>query len=362
MARPLVARIDCSAFASNIRALQARAKQSEVLLVVKANAYGHDVACLLSEIQGHRIAVASIEEAIDVYNLGFEGEAVLLEGPFSRDCIRASVGRSVVFVVHNVQQLQWLIDEKHHGKVWLKLDSGMHRLGLNASDFEACLATLHGNMDLELEVVMSHFSSADDSNSKTVGVQAQSFDDTIKSSSIAAYLPSDIKYSLCNSAALLFHSKLQNDVVRPGIALYGGSPAPEIASVVAELDPVMSLESQVIALREVPAGDTVGYGDIWTAVRPSHIATVAIGYGDGYPRHAPAGTPVLVDGQLVPLVGRVSMDMITLDVTGLDSVRVGSHVELWGKNLSVEKVAASIGTISYELTTGLTARVPRVAI
>jgi alanine racemase len=361
MSRPAVAYIDQAAFTQNIRFLQSQAPESELLLVIKADAYGHGVENLLSAFEGRRVAVACAEEALALFELGFSGEVVLLEGLFNEECVQKLSGTSAIFAIHSVEQLDQLEKLGYSGSVWLKLDSGMHRLGLNAAEFNECLRRIEVSEKIVLETVMTHFASADDRRSASMLSQVDCFKQMLSRSSLEQFSPKP-SLSLCNSAALLLHRELQEQIVRPGIALYGGSAAPLIPSVKEGLQPVMHLKSEVIALREIDMGETVGYGDTWTALRKSRIATVAMGYGDGYPRHSPSGTPVIVNGQRASIAGRVSMDLITIDVTDIANVHLGSEVEFWGAELSIDEVADHVGTISYQLCTAITGRVPRVPI
>ena len=361
MSRPAVAYIDQAAFAQNIRFLQSQAPESELLLVIKADAYGHGVENLLPAFEGRRVAVACAEEALTLFDLGFNGEVLLLEGLFNEDCVQKLSGTSAVFAIHTLDQLDRLEKLGYAGRVWLKIDSGMHRLGLNAEEFDECLRRIAASEKIKLETVMTHFASADDRRSASLLSQVDCFNKMLSLSSFQKVSPRP-SLSLCNSAGLLLHREFQEQIVRPGIALYGGSAAPLISSVKEGLKPVMHLKSQVIALREIDMGETVGYGDTWTALRKSRIATVAMGYGDGYPRHAPSGTPVMVNGQRASIAGRVSMDLITIDVTDISNVQIGADVEFWGASLSIDEVAEHVGTISYQLCTAITARVPRVCI
>lgn len=361
MSRPAVAYIDQAAFSENIQFLQTQAQNSELLLVIKADAYGHGVKNLLSAVEGYRVAVACAEEALTLFELGFAGEIVLLEGLFNEECVDKLAGQKVIFVIHNIAQLDRLEHMGYEGCVWLKVDSGMHRLGLSEAEFSECLKRIFESEKIYLETVMTHFASADDRRSASISTQVSRFQAVLADSGVKQ-LADEPSLSLCNSAALLLHPELQEQIVRPGIALYGGSAAPRIPSVKNGLKPVMQLKSEVIALREIEIGETVGYGDTWTALRKTLIATVAMGYGDGYPRHAPSGTPVIVNGQRAAVAGRVSMDLITIDVTDVADVQLGSEVEFWGTLLSIDEVAEHVGTISYQLSTGITARVPRVCI
>ena len=361
MSRPAVAYIDQVAFSENIQVLQDQAVDSELLLVVKADAYGHGVENLLPAFEGRRVAVACAEEALTLFKLGYVGEIVLLEGMFNDECVAKLAGKPVVFAIHNTKQLDLLDKLGYEGRVWLKVDSGMHRLGLNEAEFTECLQRITASKSISLETVMTHFASADDRRSTSIYTQVERFREFLAKSDMNK-LPVSPSLSLCNSAALLLHPELREQIVRPGIALYGGSAAPLIPAVKDGLRPVMHLKSEVIALREIELGETVGYGDTWTAMKKSTIATVAMGYGDGYPRHAPSGTPVMVNGQRASIAGRVSMDLITLDVSDIKGVQLGSEVEFWGASLSIDEVAEYVGTISYQLSTAITARVPRVCL
>ena len=361
MSRPAVAYIDQAAFSENIQFLQTQAQNSELLLVIKADAYGHGVENLLPAFEGRRVAVACAEEALTLFDLGFTGEIVLLEGLFNDECVEKLSGKPAVFAIHTITQLDRLEHMGYEGRIWLKVDSGMHRLGLSEAEFGECLKRIAASEKIRLEAVMTHFASADDRRSTSISTQVSRFRAVLADSSLKQ-LAEEPALSLCNSAALLLHPELQEQIVRPGIALYGSSAAPLIPSVKNGLKPVMHLKSDVIALREIEIGETVGYGDTWTALRKTMIATVAMGYGDGYPRHAPSGTPVMVNGQRAVLAGRVSMDLITIDVTDVTGVQIGSEVEFWGGKLSIDEVAEHVGTISYQLSTAITARVPRVCI
>jgi alanine racemase len=236
--------------------------------------------------------------------------------------------------------------------VWLKVDTGMHRLGFAPSDLESARTLLASCPGVQLEGVMTHLACADALDHPEPTFQQLALFD-------ACVRPGD-RLSIANSAAVIGWPQTHNDWVRPGIMLYGSSPFAERNGVDLGLRPVMTLTAPVLAVRTVLAGEAIGYGQAWRAERDSRIATVAIGYGDGYPRQAPNGTPIWLNGQTVPLAGRVSMDMLMIDVTDLDRVSVGDMTELWGKRLSVDEVARAIGTIGYELLTRVTARVERV--
>jgi alanine racemase len=256
-------------------------------------------------------------------------------------------------VVHEREQLSLLENFAggHRFAVWLKIDTGMNRLGFREEQVETALAALAAMDDRLQELrLLTHFASADEHDNPMTARQRARFEELAKGMKL--------RRSLANSAALFAQPEAHADWVRPGLALYGVSPFPQDVGSSLGLVPAMRLVSTVIAVREVPAGETVGYGGTWRAARDSRVAIIAAGYGDGLPRSLPNGTPVLVNGQRAALAGRVSMDMIALDVTPIDRVQVGDTAVLWGPELPVEEVAAHAGTISYELLCGISQRVP----
>jgi alanine racemase len=256
-------------------------------------------------------------------------------------------------VLHSEQQLAQLLAASLSRPLntWLKLDSGMHRLGLDEAALRACHGRLQGAAQVAEINLLSHFACADERGHELTERQLEAFLDLL-----------DLDFaqrSLANSAAILTIPAAHMDWLRPGIMLYGATPFAELSAAELGLAPAMTLSAQLIAIREVAVDDSVGYGAAWRAERQSRIGTVSCGYADGYPRHAPSGTPLLVRGQRVPLVGRVSMDMLTVDLTDLPAAQVGDEVQLWGAQLPVDEVAQAAGTIGYELLTKVTRRVPR---
>ena len=357
MARPNQARIDLGALRHNVSLARKLAPQSKVMAVVKANAYGHGAPSIGRALQSQvdALAVACIEEAIELRDSGVTTPILLLEGIFEEEEMARAAQFGLWLTIDNERQLAWL--EKANIKApvqcWLKVDTGMNRLGIapaRAGEFHQRL-TASANAAAEV-VTYTHFATADDSNSELAHHQLARFD----------ALPFGAPRSAANSAGLLAWPQAHYEWVRPGYLLYGNSPLLHHHPNAQTLKPVMTLTSGVISLRDVPAGETVGYGAAWKAQRPSRIATVTIGYGDGYPRQAPNGTPVLINGQRAPLAGRVSMDMITVDVTDLPQVQLGDEVVLWGKGLPLTEVARCADTIGYELTTRMPARTPRVVV
>ena len=359
MARPNQAKLNLSALRHNFEVARNLAGTARVMAVVKANAYGHGAVTIAQTLDGlvDALAVACIEEAVELRNSGIQSPILLLQGVFQAQELVSAAELSLWVTIDNATQLQWLeqasLPQALH--CWLKVDTGMHRLGVPGDRvtefYERIIACTNSAAD---PVIYTHFSSADDTASDQTRTQLQLFE------TLSEALPA--QRSAANSPGLLAWPEARYDWVRPGYMLYGNSPMAQPHPSAQPLQPVMTLTSGVISVRDVAAGESVGYGAAWTAQRPSRIATVTIGYGDGYPRLAPNGTPVLVNGQRAGLAGRVSMDMITIDVTELPSVQVGDEVVLWGEGLPVGEVAQHAGTIGYELTTRMPARTPRVVI
>ena len=356
--RPVKAVIDRSAFKHNIQVVQTLAPNSKVLVVIKADAYGHgliEMARVVDELSG--LAVATAEEAQLLIEAGIKNTIWVLEGPFSVQCLALSTLHPIVWVLHSAWQLPLFgtFQSEKSFNVCLKIDTGMHRLGFPLDSVAEALKEINKLECIHLQACMSHFLSSDQENSDLVSQQAALFNDVLSANALES-----LPQTLANSGAILFYPETHCEWVRPGIMLYGGMPDPSQLAQDRHLRPVMRFESAVMSLRHILKGEPVGYGAAWVAERDSVIAIVAGGYGDGYPRQAPNGTPLVVAGQIASLAGRVSMDMLAIDVTDLKGVKVGDPVEFWGKYVSVDQVAELSGTISYELLTGVTARVPRV--
>ena len=353
--RPLVATIDLSAIRHNYSVAKRCAPGRQAFAVVKANAYGHglgEVVTALSEV-ADGFAVASLEEATEVRALQGEARILLLEGCFEAAEYQLAAQLGLDLVLHSEQQAAQLLAASLSRplNIWLKLDSGMHRLGLGEAAVRACYSRLQGAGQVAEVNLISHFACADERGHELTEQQLETFLDLL-----------DLGFaqrSLANSAAILTIPAAHMDWLRPGIMLYGATPFAELSAAELGLVPAMTLSAQLIAIRQVAVDDSVGYGAAWRAERPSRIGTVSCGYADGYPRHAPSGTPLLVRGQRVALVGRVSMDMLTVDLTDLPAAQVGDEGQLWGAQLPVDEVAQAAGTIGYELLTKVTRRVPR---
>lgn len=379
---PLHAIIDRAALRANLRALRAAAPHSRLMAVVKANAYGHGIVPALEALdEADGFAVARIEEAVSLDEKRLTDRPILLlEGVTDKTALQEALHRGFDLVVHNFEQLQWFADEsiikslimrgdrkdqssQRDIHLWLKFDTGMNRLGFPTSQISQVLSQIRylrahwaGTAAMSLRMrLMSHFASADEPSRHENARQEADFA-LLRARWEAELGP--IEASLCNSAALLTRAAAQYHWVRPGISLYGVSPFADTRAEELGLQPVMTLKTEVIALRELATGECVGYGATWRALRPSRIAILAAGYADGLPRHLPSGAPVLVDGQRAGVVGRVSMDMLAADVTDIPSAGVGSPAVLWGRGLAVEDVAAAAGTIAYELLCAVNARVP----
>jgi len=359
MTQPNLAVVDLAAVRHNLGVASACAPDSRILAVIKANAYGHgavEVARALAD-RVDAFAVARVDEAMELRESGIASPLLLLEGPLDDEDIDVAAMHGLWLMLTTREQLDMLARAKPARPVtaWLNLDSGMHRLGLPLSDCrEACARLAVMDHVRAGPVLATHLACADDPDHAMTRRQLDAFD--------AAVAGLELPHSVANSAAILAVPETHRQWIRPGCMLYGGSPFERSLPGGAELRPAMTVSSRVIALRDIAPGESVGYGAAWTASRPSRIATVPMGYGDGYPRHAESGTPVLVGGRRAPLAGRVSMDLITIDVTDLPETAVGSRVELWGSNLSVDEVARHAGTIGYELLAGLPRRLGRTYV
>jgi alanine racemase len=364
MSRPAKIIIDLAAIGANCRLAQSLAPHSKIVAVVKADAYGHgsaEVAKAL-EPQVEMFTVSCLEEAMILRENGLSKPILLLEGCFDKTELRCASNNQCEIVVHSCLQLEQLLNTilETPINVWLKIDTGMHRLGILPQEVESMYAKLSASANVNNIVLMTHFAHADDVDGAHTGIQISRFEHCIQP--IVTHSSQKVELSMANSAALLAWPQTRVDWNRPGIMLYGLSPFAEPNDAANKLIPAMDFESQVIALRNIASGESVGYGCTWTADRPSTIATVAVGYGDGYPRNAKSGTPVLINGSRAPLAGRVSMDLISVDVTDLSNVKIGDTAILWGKTLSANEVASWADTIGYELVTRMPKRVTRLFV
>jgi len=355
MTRPARARLDPQALRHNLHLVRRHAPSSKVMAVVKANAYGHGLLwaarCLES---ADAFAVASVEEAVPLREANYHQPICLLEGVFTADDVASLDRHRLDPVIHHSTQLDLLEQGGCQGPltVWLKIDTGMHRLGFAPADLSSVLDRLRKVKCIGDIRLMSHLANADHRDDPGTRRQLEAF---LSASKVHA-----LPRSLANSAGVLGWPDSHFDWVRPGIMLYGSSPLAGSTAESLGLKPVMTLETRLIAVQSHRQGESIGYGGDYTCPVDMPVGVAAIGYGDGYPRHAPAGTPVLVNGQTVPLIGRVSMDMVTLDLRNQPKARVGDPITLWGEGLPIDTIAAKAGTISYELMCHVTERIPRV--
>ena len=348
------ATVDTGALRHNLQLVRQWAPNSRVMAVIKANAYGHGLITVARALESaDAFAVARVDEGLALREAGIQTRTVLLEGVFDGGQLDAAAAAGFELVIHTPEQIDLLRGATlgTSFKVWLKLDTGMNRLGFKGTDFEKAHEALGALPAVQSPVnLFTHFSSADDPDSPTTATQLKRFN-----SATASWAG---ERSIANSAGMLSFKEAQADWVRPGLLLYGASPF--FGSIGADfgLKPVMTLNSHIIAVKHVAVGERVGYSGNWVAQRPTTLAVAAVGYGDGYPRNLASGSPVLVSGERMPLAGRVSMDMIGIDVTDAKIVpSLGDPVTLWGEGLPVEEIAVYADTIPYELLCGISQRV-----
>jgi len=360
MPRPILATIHTGALRHNLARAREAAQGARVWAVVKANAYGHGIEHVFDALRGaDGFALLDLAEAGRLRQLGWRGPILLLEGVFEPRDLELCSRLGLWHVVHTDAQIDWLGQHKTQAphRVFLKLNSGMNRLGFAPGRYRAAWARLNALPQVDEITLMTHFADAD--GPRGIARQLAVFEEAARD------LPGE--RSVANSAALLRHAgqaRVMLDWVRPGILLYGSAPDhPEHGPADWGLRPAMTLASRVIGVQHLQAGDAVGYGSTFTADRAMTVGTVACGYADGYPRHGSTGTPILVDGARTRTLGRVSMDMLAVDLTPLPQAGIGSEVTLWGRAangalLPVEEVAAAAGTIGYEQLCALAPRVP----
>ena len=350
--------INLSAIRNNFAAIKVRAPNAKIIAVIKDNAYGHGlipVAQVLTVADG--FAVAHLAEALALREAGIEQRIVLLGGTLLDSAAIAHCAQHHIdLTIHDLTTLDTVcrcVNTQSRINLWLKVDTGMHRLGLTGSQIDHAIQRIKNCDAIGEYHLMTHFSSADEPDHQPTQQQMQQL--------LAANVRYHCALSMANSAAILRHPNSHCEWVRPGLLLYGANPLwPEQPSYLSSFQPAMTVTAPVIALRDIDAGEAVGYNRTWIAKQPTRLATVGIGYSDGYPHTAQNGTPVLVNGQRAPLVGRVSMDMITIDISACDAVKLGDPVTLWGNDLPVEEVASCADTISYDLLVRVAPRLRRI--
>lgn len=355
MSRPLVAHLDLDALRNNLDVVRRAAPHARIWSVVKANAYGHGLERVWSALkQTDGFAMLNLEEAILLRECDWKGPILMLEGFFHADELKIFDQYRLTTTIHSNWQLKALANAKLSAPidVYLKINSGMNRLGFVPSRVMTIWQKLQGVANVGQVTLMSHFADAESSEGITAPM--------MRINEAAEGL--DCPRSLANSAATLWHPETHYHWVRPGIILYGASPSGQWQDIAnTGIQPVMSLESEIIAIQQLQVGDRVGYGGRFSATQPLRIGIVAGGYADGYPRLAPDGTPVWVDGVCTGTVGKISMDMLAVDLTPCPQAGIGSKVELWGKHIKIDDVASAASTVGYELMCALAPRVPVVA-
>lgn len=350
------AAIDSDAFKHNLLQVRKAAPKSKVLAMVKADAYGHGFKHLADVLdEADALGVARLEEALRLREYGVKRQIVVMDGVITQEELLAVAKNNFALVIHNAACLQLIQQTNLENKlsVWLKIDTGMHRLGVPPEEVSDFIDELNNTGKLNLPIgLMSHFAQADERQHAYTSQQIQCFNQTVQSFQGPK--------SLANSAGILAWPESHVDWVRPGIMLYGVSPFAEEVGLDYQLKPVMTLQSPIIAIRQLKKGDAIGYGSTWACPKDMTVGVVAMGYGDGYPRHIAAGTPVLVNQQQTSILGRISMDMLTIDLSEQANAAVGDAVILWGKGLPIEYIARSANTIAYELLCQVTARAKKV--
>lgn len=349
--RPIQASIDLNALRHNLQVVRTLAPKSLVMAVVKANGYGHGlltVAQGLSKADG--FAVLGLNEGTTLREAGFSQTILMLEGVFHPSELQAVSDADISVTVHNEAQVIMLEQAmlRKPVNIFVKMNNGMNRLGFRPEDYAKIIRRLEACRNVRGITLMSHFAMADEISGITEPLKR--FQEATR--------VLDYPISLANSAAILRHPETHVDWVRPGIMLYGANAVSEMPASECDLLPVMTLTSSIIALQTLLPGESVGYGGLYTATKKTRVGVVACGYADGYPRHALTGTPVMVADQMTRIIGRVSMDMLCVDLTDIPDAMVGSSVELWGKRIPVDMVAERAGTIGYELLCALSQRVP----
>lgn len=357
MSRPTYMKIDLSALQHNVSRVRELAPDSKILAMVKANAYGHGLVRVATALKdADALGVASLEEGMQLREAGIKTPIVLMEGLFYPEELPIAGLNDFTLVVHHEPHLEMLENARvtNPFNVWLKLNTGMNRLGVDPDEAMRIYRKLQTIPNVKQPIgLMTHFAEADLTESDATSRQMEIFRQAVKD--IAGPL------SMANSAGILAWPEAHGDWVRPGLMLYGASPFADKSGLEFGLKPVMTLWSRLIAVKKIKKGDRVGYGGTWAAPQDMVIGVVGVGYGDGYPQFASSGTPVLVKGKECQVVGRVSMDMLTVDLTSQPEAKIGDEVVLWGAGLPVERVARSSHTSPYEILTRMTPR-PKIDI
>lgn len=339
--------LNLEAVQHNLQMVRRLAPDAKIMAVIKANGYGHGLLRIAEALQNaDAFAVARVDEGIRLRKAGIKNRIAVLEGFSCAEELDELLLYQLDAVVHSFTQLEIFESRKEQEAcaIWLKLDTGMNRLGFKPQEFNSVFQRLNQCSIIRPPIrLMTHLANADDKQDATTHKQIRLFNDTV------ATVGLENERSIANSAGIIAWKEALTDWVRPGVMLYGISPFPDNTGKQLGLKPVMGLHSRLIAVKPIATGDKVGYSGTWVCEKPTTLGVVAVGYGDGYPRYAKAGTPVLVNGQRVPLIGRVSMDMITVDLATQPNAKPGDPVTLWGDSLAVEEIAFYADTIPYTL-------------
>ena len=340
--------IDLTAIKHNIEQIKKRMPQHEIIAIVKSDAYGHGLLPVCQALpESVSLGIVNIQHAIQLRQKKLNNNIILLTGIYNEEELEIASKLGFSIVIHQMQQLDLVQQSKQQNLcVWLKINTGMNRLGFNIQEAEAAYKILNNNVNVSSLKIMSHFACADNKTGEKCQKQITNMQDLIKR------FPNAV-FSLDNSAAIINNILPSANWIRPGIMLYGVSPIPGITSKELQLKPCMTLKAMILSINQVKQGEYIGYGATYQCPHDMLIANINIGYGHGYPRHAKIGTPVYYDNKICSLVGRVSMDLISVDVSKIINPKVGDFVTLWGENLPIEIVAAAADTIPYELCTQL---------
>ena len=358
MTRPARVVIDLEALRSNLQTVKRYAPDQKIMAIIKADAYGHGLERIAKQLElADAFGVACIEEAIRLRDAGFIKPIILLEGFFSKDELIQLSDLDIQTVTHQMNQLE-MIEELSSEKavnVWLKIDTGMHRLGFDLDLVPSVYSRLQQSRGAKDDIrLMTHFASAQERDPSSVETQLKNFSDVVGGL--------EGEHCMANSSAIMEWPASHGDWIRPGLMLYGVSPFADRTAEDLGLKPVMSLQSELISVKQAKKGEKVGYGGTWECPEDMLIGVVAMGYGDGYPRHAQPGTPMLINSDVAHLIGRPSMDMLTVDLRKCPIAKIGDNVILWGKELPVEEIARCAETIPYELLCGMRMRAQFVEI
>jgi len=358
MTRPARVVIDLEAVQSNLQTVKRYAPDQKIMAIIKADAYGHGLERIAKQLnEADAFGVACLEEAVRLRDAGFTKSIILLEGFFSEEELNRLSDLDIQTVIHQTNQLEMIekLPVEKAVTVWLKIDTGMHRLGFDLDLVQSVYSRLKQSNGAKDEIrLMTHFASAQERDPNSVETQLKNFSEVIGG------LKGE--HCLANSSAIMEWPDSHGDWIRPGLMLYGVSPFADRTAEDLGLEPVMSLQSELISVKQAKKGEKVGYGGTWKCPEDMLIGVVAMGYGDGYPRHAQPGTPMLINSDVAHLIGRPSMDMLTVDLRKCPKAKIGDNVILWGRELPVEEIAHCAETIPYELLCGMRMRAQFVEI